>query len=357
MELSEKAEREKRRGKLRDAALLFGQAFALEAKVARLVTDQPGRSALLKSAAVLACECGEYAEAYRLSGMILADPETPPLLLQETLQLLQDIRFENHLALQELADDGQDFQFTLVGTGVGHGTTDSELILPRVEHLRSLTTRTAEMKAGLPYRRAGRPPESATQTRFLMKAQRAASYCVHLSLARSSDQLDLFHDPAQIISEVMVNLARLEQGKLDDIRSYFESQVTTTPSDAQAYHRNFCSLASEFLPDGMLVSSVGLGWVQGQQRCFQALKKQRGQAKRELGLVASPAQQSWAEGLLFRADSKSDQVSLEQTGGTALRLKVREGLDEIVTRYWNKRVRAAIKKQGRVNWLEDVELI
>lgn len=72
---------------------MLAEAFEIEKAVAMAV-EHPSRSILLKSAAVLARECGKFDEAYRLCGLILSEERTPQFVRYGVLELLQDIRFE-----------------------------------------------------------------------------------------------------------------------------------------------------------------------------------------------------------------------------------------------------------------------
>lgn len=112
MELSESADALRKKGQTREAVKLLAEAFCLEKNVAMAVDRYPARSILLKSAAVLACECLEFEEAYRLCGLILLEEKTPQFVRLEVLELLQDIQFEDqHLDLFRAAKRTERFKF------------------------------------------------------------------------------------------------------------------------------------------------------------------------------------------------------------------------------------------------------
>jgi len=87
----------RRRGDEREADTRMRQALEQERRAAHLVasdfTMEPTRSVLHRSAATLACQCGEYREAERLITTALSG--TPPETIAEELRdLLLQVYFE-----------------------------------------------------------------------------------------------------------------------------------------------------------------------------------------------------------------------------------------------------------------------
>lgn len=78
----------KAKGEIDKSGVLFRKAFELERKAAEQLTDQteaePTRSVLLRSAATLALDCGEYTEAERLVYLGLSG--NPPAAIRQELQ-------------------------------------------------------------------------------------------------------------------------------------------------------------------------------------------------------------------------------------------------------------------------------
>lgn len=94
MELADNADRSLRRGDDDRAAELLRNALELERRAAELVEmqsdNEPTRSVLLRSAASLALQCGEYREAERLIATALAG-SPPPEICEELRDLLEQL--------------------------------------------------------------------------------------------------------------------------------------------------------------------------------------------------------------------------------------------------------------------------
>jgi hypothetical protein len=94
MEVTDEALAAKRRGDQVNARRLFYEAFDYERRAAEMVVPdlaaEPTRSVLLRSAASLAAECGEWREAERLIAVALSG--NPPVEIAEELRdLLEQV--------------------------------------------------------------------------------------------------------------------------------------------------------------------------------------------------------------------------------------------------------------------------
>jgi len=97
MRLVDQASELRRRGEEEEANTRLRQALEQERRAAELaapdLTLEPTRSVLHRSAATLACQCGEYREAERLITTALSG--TPPETIAEELRdLLLQVYFE-----------------------------------------------------------------------------------------------------------------------------------------------------------------------------------------------------------------------------------------------------------------------
>jgi hypothetical protein len=88
MELADEALAAKRRGHTDESRRLFSEALDYERRAAEMVVPdlaaEPTRSVLLRSAASLAAECGEWREAERLVAIALSG--NPPVEIAEELR-------------------------------------------------------------------------------------------------------------------------------------------------------------------------------------------------------------------------------------------------------------------------------
>ncbi len=97
MRLADQASHLRRSGQEQQANIRLREAFHHERQAAELVAPdfslEPTRSVLHRSAATLACQCGEYREAERLITTALSG--TPPETVAEELRdLLLQVYFE-----------------------------------------------------------------------------------------------------------------------------------------------------------------------------------------------------------------------------------------------------------------------
>ena len=76
MSLADDGDRLLKAGKPEAARACYVEALAAERDAAMATTTQPSRAILLRSAAWLAVNAGDYAEALRLADLGLADPTT-----------------------------------------------------------------------------------------------------------------------------------------------------------------------------------------------------------------------------------------------------------------------------------------
>ncbi len=99
MELADRADEARRQGDNTAAMTFFQQAFELESSAAAEIAifDEPARSVLLRSAATLALECGQFREAERLIATALSGH--PPLAIAEELRDLLEKLYHNQRAL------------------------------------------------------------------------------------------------------------------------------------------------------------------------------------------------------------------------------------------------------------------
>ena len=76
MSLADDGDRNRRAGKPEAARACYVEALAAERDAAMATTTQPSRAILLRSAAWLAVNAGDHAEALRLADIGLDDPAT-----------------------------------------------------------------------------------------------------------------------------------------------------------------------------------------------------------------------------------------------------------------------------------------
>ncbi len=254
MELADRAHLARLRGESDVAKRAFHDAFEKERRAAELVATQlglePTRSVLHRSAASLALQCSETAQAERLIATALSG--TPPAEIAEELRdLLEQVYFERHLSLRGVVLQPHEFQLSLTGDAVGPGIALSDVFAQRVKDLENLVYRTAERTRGKPFRERGRRDKSIEkEVELYVSAPRVASFAVSFRIGQRH-QLELpgIALGTELIVELfecleLFSLARIEPLKV---------RITDT-----SYLTNFLGLARQIAPDGKAIRTVGL---------------------------------------------------------------------------------------------------
>lgn len=264
MRLAHEADLAKHAGQPSEARLLLRQAMELERTAAlsyRELTDaKPATVAiLLRSAASLAWECGDWQAAEKLVGLgLFSDP--PPSVAQELRDLNEQINFTRHLEVRGVELTENDLQLSLAGPGVNFGMIEGDDFFHRGEALKGLLYRTAERQSGMPYRQRGEVPNSIRENLTVyLSTPRAASFAITYRLGTPSAQLVLdgmIEPPSLRVSDILddlwTNLTLFEEGRDDELRDRMSEE----------YRNDFLRLAKRLAPDGERVKLVGLTGIQ-----------------------------------------------------------------------------------------------
>ena len=254
MDLAEEAFNASLRGDRDTASRLFRLAFEKERSAAEALKEsyalEPSRSVLFRSAASLALDCGEWREAERLIsfGLVGAPPEE---IAEELRDLMEQVHFARHLELRGIELAPEEFQFSLAGRAIGYGVAPSDAVTSRITSTERLLLRTAERKAGRPFRESGVAPKAvADSVEVFMSVPRAASFAVTFRVGRPREQVDLpeLTGTTDLIDEVMTCLTLFQEGRDDELRR----RIPDTP-----YFNNFTAIAKQIAPDGEDVTLVG----------------------------------------------------------------------------------------------------
>lgn len=341
----------------------FREALELEKQAALLLKDkieeEPARSVLFRSAASLALDCGNPAEAEKLVCAALAG--TPPESLAEELRdLLEQVYFHRHLSLRGIQLQQDEVQMSISGEGVGFGFAPTSAFLHRVSHTEKLLIRTAERKLNKPYRSAGSARKSIQEdVELYMSVPRAASFAVTFRIG-SRQQIDLpgMFEGSGVIKEVLDCLDLYNQDKTDELRKRIPDE---------AYYKNFIGLADNLAPDGDEISLVGFT-IQKQGKVHEvAMKAKTQKIKQEVIAtmieVSEGKQISHEEyveiiGVLRFADSRkqdNNKIQIIDDGNNKHALTVPEGMmSDIVKPLWDTKVIATGLKKGQKTVLESI---
>lgn len=215
---------------------------------------EPSWSVMHCSAASVALRAGDFRTAEKLIGVGLASDTTDDVL-EELRDLLDEVQYRRHLDLRGIELTSTQFQLSLSGKAVGHGTTTAETSVKRIQNTTRLIERTAERKAGIPFRLVGGLAASVRSVISVeVSESRAASYAITFSVARRHEQLPLLAemrtlDPVDVVDELFECVRLLQDDRIDDLKARI--------GDGD-YFTNFLALARALAPDGTNVKTVGL---------------------------------------------------------------------------------------------------
>lgn len=257
-----------REGNEDTAMQLFQQAYQLEARVAQSpgIGSELTRVVLLRSAASLALDAGEYDEAEQLVAQaLLLHPNEE--LAEELRTLHERAQFQRHLELDGITLLPNELQLALAGPAISDGLAPSETVLPRLRDLERLITRTAERLLGLEFREDGAAlPTVNAGYRLYVSVPRPGSFAVTLRLGQPEELPDP-HLASRVIDTVLDGIHLVQTGQHEHLRERI--------GDA-AYYRNFVSLARSIAPDLKHVALVGLSaQVHGTDRRVQYTRPRR----------------------------------------------------------------------------------
>lgn len=356
MAVADQAQFEFDRGNGAIARELFGKALDLEiAAVDRLKDDAPAleRAVLLRSAAALALEANQNGVAERLLARGLLE-DAPSEILNEMRDLLEQVHFQRHLELRGLVLEDTDVQMSISGHATGYGFASSDEFVSRVNDFERLLYRTAERRAGRPYREGGSPKKRIKESfEVYLSVPRAASFAVTLRLGRPKDQLAMTEVEGQpnVIAETLDLLELTQRKDWADLEDRIPEE---------GYRRNFVALAKKLAPDGSNVSVVGFTTRRGNEERRVSLTKTRSELKRfRVAGPVMPAESVEVRGLLKFADDTSKgegRIKLVDSANEVYVIAVPEGMmTDIVKPLWDDEVVVRGEKVGAIIHLEEIE--
>lgn len=336
-----------------EAISLFRKAFELEKEAAlKLLTEfdaEPTRGILFRSAATLAMDCGEYREAEQLVNHGLAGNISDEMA-DELRDLYEDINMGRHLKLGEVELSSSEIQMSLSGNEVGYGIINSNEFIGRYKKFELLAFRTAERKAGKPYRTGGKTQSDIKDSfQTFLTVPRAASFAVTIRLGRSQGvQLDAFEGNViqKVIDEIMEGIKLVNDGEEESLQERIKDEN---------YLQNFISLTKAIAPDGDRVTQVGFTVKRGGQEVSLGLVRSRKDISGLVGNKEFEEDSFTVEGTLRVADANKNTVEIYESSGKRYKLDVPEGLNDIVKEYWDTEVFAFVSRKKRKYRLLSIE--
>jgi len=364
MSLVDKAEAARAAGDAGKAQEIYGRALVKEREALALLGKlhpgvEPSWSVLHASAASIALKAGRLRDAEKLAAAgIAGDP--PVDILEELRILLDEAQYHRHLGLGGIKLGAAEFQMSLAGRAVGHGSTTVDQSVRRIQNTTRLIERTAERKAGVPFHNT---KGLAAQVRSVIAVQvgeaRAASYALTFSVARRHEQLSLFPemrklDPVAVVDEFFECVRLLQEDRLDDLKQRIGDDD---------YYSNFLALARSLAPDGTNITTVGLtrggGGKPTDSVAFRRLGSMIGTGRRRAGGADPPritGVLDEARGRSTKKDRDDDaEIAIVDDQGKRHPVRVpRAFVADLVRPNYGYRVTVLVEKRGKHRFLLDI---
>ena len=344
MELAAMADMHKAQGNKDEAMSLFEESYSLEYEAAMNAfhtnVGEPSVSVLLRSAASLAISCKKLREAEKLIALALSG-EPPFEIAEELRNLLENVNFYRHLEVKgtELSDD--EVQLVISGNGVGHGYAKTDEIVSRIELFTNLAVRTAERLSNKSFRKSGpmAPEHKKMIENSYMTPLKAASMAFRIKFGTPNEPtLPGFSNYGTIIDDITSNIELLNDNRVDVLKE----KINDT-----AYFDNFLALTKGLAPDGDTVSLFGITSIkQGEKRNTLLTEKREKISETirinqsERGISENKVERGstqTATGILKMANATTNMVEIT-ANGVKIRMKVPDGLSDIVRSYWDEEV-------------------
>ena len=316
----------------------FAQALVWERRAAEVELTQPSRSILFRSAAWLALEAEDAAEAERLAACGLADRDVPERIKGELRAVAEEARLRRPLPPPTAVSS-----LTLHRNApeVGFGGADTADVDPRVAAVKHLVVRTAERRTGRAFRARGAPASALLRQLQPRVGYAAGSVVVQIPLGGSRPEL--WDDNGAIVDDVRRGLAAFAQGG--------EEALTPRIADP-TYRENVGNLALQRSPDGARVTSVDvlaatargpLPVVHLRRPPVVVRAERRSSGARELVGELRAADETQAK----------NTIQVQDDHGAVHRVRVRDAvMEDIVRPFYGARVRVVVRQRGR-----DLELV
>lgn len=347
MDIADIADIKKNGGYKDEAISLYKDAFELESQAAMLAFQnnigEPSVSILLRSAASLALSCNLYRDAEKIISLALSGE--PPLEIADELRdLMENVNFFRHLELRGIELSENEVQLVIAGKGVGFGYAKAEEVIDRIETFQNLAIRTVERKAGRSFRKSG--PIAAEHKNFCnyyISSVRAASMAFSIRFGAPGQMtLPGFNSYESIIDDITDNISLINENEIDKLKERIED-----PS----YLNNFIALTKELAPDGDSVNLFGITSIKNGKPLKTTLTSNREKITETIRHISSSNDSEPAnleshdggtnfriEGILKAASAKTNSVDIIQESGENIKLKVPDGLSDIVKKYWDNYV-------------------
>lgn len=307
---------------------------------------EPTMTILLRSAATIALECGQFEHARKVAveGLwrTLGSAKSRGYYY-ELFSLLDKIEFDFHLSTIGVELDRTDIQMSLAsGQLVAPGLVHHSEVSRRITQFESLMRRTYERKLGEPYKTSGMPDATTQRLSavYMYADARANSFAVTLRVGKpTSDQQLPFSD--SIVDEILNCMELVETDNTVELRRLIPSK---------AYYNHCISAIRQISPDGTRIGQVGFTYRAGGEDRRVSLQKSGADVHldpildtQEQGVTRTSIGERSIEGRLETGDL-SGFIKVHAEGKKAEKIQVPEGLEELVRSQFGLQVKVIVNE-------------
>lgn len=336
MNYADEGDRARRRADHTAARAAYGRALELERQAAEQERTQPSRCILFRSAAWLALEAEDPAEAERLAACGLADHGVPERVKGELRAVAEESRLRLHQPLPPPAASSS-VTLHLDGPAVGYGGASPSDVDPRVGAVRHLLVRTAERSNGQPFRKKG-TPNAAVQRQLNPRVQYAQGSVV-AQVTLGGTHAEIWDANSQIVANLRKGLEAYNAGG--------EAALIDLIPDEE-YRENFAALATQLAPDSKRVTSVDVltATAAGPLPVVRLRERRPARAAPE---TAERAETQVLIGELRAADKTGAKSTIKiDDGNRSTTVVVRNAvMEDIVRPFYGKRVQITVQQKGK----------
>ncbi|MEA2586963.1 MAG: hypothetical protein QOF33_5048 [Thermomicrobiales bacterium] len=349
MELAQRAMVEREFGNPVTARELAAAALPFEMQAAQMIEktieSEPTRSILYQSAGSLAYQAGDFALAKRLVAEGLSG--FPPARVEQELSELYDkITFLNHLKVRDLALTSAQVQLSIVGKEVGSGLVPFQSFMQRINAFVTLLDRNTSRLMGVAYQRGKKAIDQVSPYVPMISAPRAGSFSVTVEVAQKTNfTMSYLVSGQEVIDQVMEGMTDVEAQNYDHLK---------TRIGDESYFVNFVTLAKQLAPDGDRITMVGLTSTKSEVSFTKTKQQLTTPILVEEISRRVDAPTSYV-GVLDEAVARnSGRIGLTTEDHGIVRLRVTEGMDDMVRSYFNRKVRVLAMPRGKSNILLEI---
>lgn len=307
---------------------------------------------IIKSCAALAQAIGDYLKAEQLICLGLSG-NIPDMLREELRNMYEDVTFYRHMELKGVDLQPSEIQICMAGNDIAFGMGSTDSVISRIDTFKTLSIRTAERCSSIPFRKSGKPNSKIVNMyQSYLSVPRAASlsFTIRFATPGTYDMGRDFIPSVNIIEDITKNISYIQNNEYEKLQSCIPDNT---------YRNNFVSLVKELAPDGENIKLFGITSLDSEGNILMTpLRKTRDEISLnslEFDNINNHDGNSEADkeiltikGILKAASGFKSEVSVKNfdSDGTE-KIKVPEGLADIVKKYFEEEVIVKIEKEGK----------